>query len=98
MREILAKLYRLIFVNVGKTLCNLALFSVLLGFISIIIGIICIANYEEFIGGILIGVGVVLLAGSIPMFAFGQITNDVHEIKKNICDKTNLSFNDLPKL
>ena len=98
MRETLAKLYRLIFGNVGKTLCNLALFNVLLGFIGAFIGIICVVNGEEMVGIILLVAGVIVFLSSIPMFAFGQITTDVHEMKKNTCNKTNLAFNDLPKL
>ena len=88
--------------NVGKKIQALAKFGGVIGVVCIIIGIITLFSGSgqpgEMAGIVMIVGGVVLVLSSLPMYAFGQITDDVHEIRNCTNGTANKIVNDLPEL
>ncbi len=85
-----------IFEDVGNKLCKVARICAVLDIIAVIISIPCIlwalidGEEELFFGSIiLIAVAIIGIIGTFPLYAFGQITNDIHSVKTNICDIPN---------
>ena len=78
--------------NIGKKVCGIAKFCGVIGMIGIIAGVICfiVGIMEDdtlMIAGISVIVsGFACYIGSWPLYAFGQITTDVHEMKEKLVD------------
>ena len=77
--------------NIGNKVCALAKFCGICGVICAVLGLIAalygfMDSYEEFfIFGIFAAItGTLSLVSSWPLYAFGQITNDIHEMKNKI--------------
>ena len=88
---------RKLYSNVGKKVQALAKFGGIVGIVSIVLGIILL--FVETVAGVALGVlGLILVLGSLPMYAFGQITEDVHEMRNCANGTTNKIVNDLPEL
>jgi hypothetical protein len=73
--------------NIGSKLQAVAKFLGVLGIISIVLGIACVIfgiDYDEYlIGGLLAAVtGIMSIISSWPLYAFGQITNDIAAIRE----------------
>lgn len=92
--------------NIGDKVCTLAKFCGLIGIIVAIAGVLCFCVAFEtsedvlfIVSPILIAVGIVCVIGSWPLYAFGQITNDVHEMRMNTSVNVSaMQFTDLPEL
>ena len=94
---------RKLYSNIGNKVCKLAKICGVIGIVCIVIGLILALYYQsdlELIGGLVIIVlGVISLLGSWPMYAFGQITNDVHAMRTSAPTKVSASqYSDLPEL
>ena len=88
---------RKLYSNVGKKVQTLAKFGGIVGVISVVLGIILL--FVETVAGVALGVlGLILVLGSLPMYAFGQITEDVHEMKNCVAGTSGKIVNDLPEL
>lgn len=94
------KLYK----NIGNKVCKVAKLCGLIGVIGIIVGVILIlveiidgGNYA-LIGTLVGASGFALIISSWPLYAFGQITNDIREIKNNTAAGNSTVSNDLPEL
>lgn len=92
------------FNNIGNKVCGVAKFCGFLGLIAMIIGglmlIFAIMDGEDFLlftSPIVMASGLVCIISSWPLYAFGQITNDVREIK-NKMNSAKISANELPNL
>jgi len=92
--------------NIGDKVCKAAKICGFIGIIAAVVGLVClfvaIANSEDvlfIVGPALAVLGVACLIGSWPLYAFGQITNDVHAMRTNAPAKTSAKqFSDLPEL
>lgn len=89
--------------NIGDKVCAVAKICGIIGIVLMLIGIyVAIDSYNdiELIGGIAtIVLGASSLIGSWPMYAFGQITNDVHAMRTSAPAKSVApQFSDLPEL
>lgn len=76
--------------NIGNKVCIVAKISGFIGLICAAIGLFCLVFWffaydDEFLilGSILSILGVVSLISSWPLYAFGQITNDIHAMREN---------------
>ena len=75
--------------NIGDKVCKVAIFCGWLGVISIVIGLICLLLWLDgddvfmILGGAAICSGVLSIISSWPLYAFGQITNDVHAMRES---------------
>ncbi len=80
-----------IFEDVGNKLCKVAKICAVLDIIAIIIGTLCLFGVDGFFSDsiILIAVAIIGIICTFPLYAFGQITNDIHSVKTNICDSPN---------
>jgi hypothetical protein len=85
IKSLIKKMYS----NIGDKLCKIAIGEGIVGLLSIVVGIVLavaglIDYYDElFIGGLIVaGSGIVVIISSWPLYAFGQITNDVHSISE----------------
>jgi hypothetical protein len=87
-----------LFKNIGRSVQILAIICAVIGLGGIIAGIILCFTTDELIGAIVIVAGAVLIITSLPIYAFGQITCDVREIKENMLGATAVTFDDLPEL
>jgi hypothetical protein len=77
--------------NIGDKVCKVAKFCgvlsvifVLLGLLFVIIGINDYDDYLLFSGIATVAFGVVGVVASWPLYAFGQITNDIHAIRADV--------------
>ena len=84
--------------NIGKKLQAIAKICGVIGIICAILGVLVFWFDSESTGIIVIVSGIMSLIGSLPLYAFGQMTDDVHEIRNNISNKPQVSYNDLPEL
>ena len=91
--------------DVGVKLCKFAKLMSILGVLAIVVGIvllpIMIANGE--VGGLIAAVccivgGFLFIAGSMFLYAFGQITDDVHSLATQQGGNVSTVANDLPEL
>ena len=77
-----------IFENIGGTLQGLAKVDFVLGILCVIVCII--VEIAEDTGGIVIGSGIVaggvLIGRSYFIYAFGQMTNDLHKMSNTVTD------------
>lgn len=87
---------KIFFSHVGKTMQNIAVVVMLLDVVSIVI--LAIASGDAFAGFLifLIGFGVCIL-GLLPLYAFGQLVEDVHKIQVNT-QKNEVVSEELPEL
>ena len=76
--------------NIGNKVCTVAKVCGFIGVASFFIGLICFAiwffAYEDamlIFGPLLMVLGIVSLISSWPLYAFGQITNDIHAMRKD---------------
>lgn len=76
--------------NIGNKVCIVAKVCGFIGVASFVIGLICLTiwffAYEDALlvfGPILMLWGIVSLISSWPLYAFGQITNDIHAMRGN---------------
>ena len=78
------KLENLLYSNVGKKIKMLALITGIIGMLAVIVGLILLlvgCGGEDdllIVGPIVAGSGLVLWVSTWPLYAFGQITEDVH--------------------
>ena len=88
-----------LFKDVGRSVQIFGLACMVLGLAGVVTGIImlCVGG-DELIAAISLGAGVVLMISSLPIYAFGQITRDVREIKESLSGNVAFSFDDLPEL
>lgn len=92
--------------NIGDKVCKVAKVCGFIGLACTVIGALCLAiwyfAYEDamlIVGPVLMILGLACLIGSWPMYAFGQITNDVHAMRMNAPAKASAKqFSDLPEL
>lgn len=92
--------------NIGDKVCKVAEICGRIGAvcaaIGLVVSVICISGgeYETLIFGVIAAVlGIVSVISSWPLYAFGQITNDVHAMRTSASQKTNATqFSDLPEL
>ena len=86
--------------NIGKKLQMIAKICGVFGIICAVVGVaVACMDYDYLVIGIsLIASGIASIAGSWPLYAFGQLTNDVHEIRNDIRNKETISYKDLPNL
>lgn len=85
--------------NIGTKVCRLAMFCGLLGIVGMIGSIILFAAEGAEIGIIALLSSVVCILSSWPLFAFGQMTNDVHKMAAGGVKQKNAVFSDeLPEL
>ena len=89
--------------NIGDKVCKIAKFCGLIGVIGVVVGVILICinlvTWDDFIAGIASTIsGLMLIISSWPLYAFGQITNDIREIKNNTATGNGTVSNDLPEL
>ena len=92
-----------IYSNIGDKVCKLAMACGCIGIVCAVIGILAYFNAENDIAGIggivLIALGVFCTVSSWPLYAFGQITNDVHAMRTSAVTKTSdHKYSDLPEL
>lgn len=86
------------FNNVGKSVKILGIICWIIGVIGVIVGVILCLYSDELWGIITIIAGASLIISALPIYAFGQITCDVREIKENMSGAMAVSFDDLPEL
>ena len=87
------------FANVGKKVQAYAKLNAVCGMVITAIGIVLpMFNDALFEGMALIMFGLVAICMSFPLFAFGQMVDDVHEIKGYISKMDYNTVNDLPEL
>lgn len=89
--------------NIGDKVCRVAMACGCIGIVCAVIGVLAYFNagYDlEEIGGIaLIVLGVFCAISSWPLYAFGQITNDVHAMRTSAPAKASApQYSDLPEL
>ena len=84
--------------NVGNKIKILAQFGAILGIIVVIAGIVVSIGESPEAGIALAVSGLFLILGSLPMYAFGQITEDVREIRNSTNGSSCKIDNDLPQL
>ena len=82
--------------NIGKKLQSLAKFIGGLGLVCIALGIVCMLfgiDDDEFLilGLIAAGSGITTLISSWPLYAFGQITDDIAAIRASVTTSTELT-------
>lgn len=81
------------FQNIGKKLCGLAKFLAVFGVLAVFAGVVCLVwglldkNALGLIGLGCIAGGVVEIIGTWPLYAFGQLTDDVHALRVTACDQ-----------
>lgn len=100
--KILSKLHE----DVGAKLCKLAKLVSIIGVLAMIVGVVLlpvmVANGE--VGGLIgaicaIAGGFIFIVSSMFLYAFGQITDDVHSLTtQSGGGKTAVIVNDLPEL
>ena len=88
--------------NIGDKVCKVAQICGIIGVVCAVVGLICLLvfvfGYERLalIPGVVLAIlGIASLISSWPLYAFGQITNDVHAKRANVPAK---KFSDLPEL
>lgn len=83
------------FKDIGNKLCAVAKFCAVIGTIISLIGAFCVfwSIIDDFIlAGIpLLVIGIVTIISAWALYAFGQVTNDIHAIKEAVCNKNNIS-------
>lgn len=92
--------------NIGDKVCKVAKFCGFIGLVCAIIGLCALLfgfmdSEDELMlfGGIAAFFGILSLVSSWPLYAFGQITNDVHAMRTNAPAKASAKqFSDLPEL
>ena len=78
------KLENLLYSNVGKKIKTLALITGIIGILAVVVGLFLLLTGfggEDdllIVGPIIAGSGLVLWVSTWPLYAFGQITDDVH--------------------
>ena len=82
--------------NIGKKLQSLAKFIGGLGLVCVALGIVCMLfgiDDDEFliIGLISAGSGFATLISSWPLYAFGQITDDIAAIRASVTNSTEMT-------
>ena len=81
------------FQNIGKKLCGLAKFFAVFGVLAIVSGVVCLVwgildkNVLALIGAGCIAGGIVEIICTWPLYAFGQLTDDVHALRVVSCDQ-----------
>lgn len=81
------------FQNIGKKLCGLAKFLAVFGVLAIVAGVVCLVwgllnkNALGLVGLGCIAGGVVEIISTWPLYAFGQLTDDVHALRVTACDQ-----------
>ena len=94
------------YANIGDKVCKVAKFCGFIGIVVAVVGLVClfiaIAESEDvlfIVGPVLAVLGIACLIGSWPLYAFGQITNDVHAMRTSAPAKASAKqFSDLPEL
>lgn len=92
--------------NIGDKVCKVAVFCGCIGVACVIIGLFCLLiaftageDVLLILGPAVAVLGVICLISSWPLYAFGQITNDVHAMRNSAPAKaTAVQFSDLPEL
>lgn len=92
--------------NIGDKVCKVAIICGGIGIACTCIGIlttlIAFANGESdmlIVGPVAAVLGVICLISSWPLYAFGQVTNDVHAIRTSTTEQPlTAKFSDLPDL
>ena len=87
--------------NIGDKVCKVAMVCGCIGIVCAIIGFFIWAgnSFDEIAGLILAAIGVFCLLSSWPLYAFGQITNDVHAMRTSAPAKVSApQYSDLPEL
>ena len=90
-----------LFSNVGRKLQKLAGLCAICGIIALVVGVICmLTGWSDMValGIALLIIGISSIIGALPLYAFGQITDDVHEIRNSFKANLTSSINDLPEL
>ena len=92
--------------NIGDKVCKVAVICGRIGIVCAVIGLVAaiigISGGED--GALIFGLiaavlGVVSVISSWPLYAFGQITNDVHAMRTSAPQKAPAAqFSDLPEL
>ena len=74
------KLENLLYSNVGKKIKTLALITGLIGMLAVVVGLFLLLIGDDLliVGPIIAGSGLVLWVSTWPLYAFGQITDDIH--------------------
>ena len=70
--------------NVGKVLCVMARIIGIIGLLAVVVGLIWTLSADPWMRWlplIILGGGVVLFISSFPLYAFGQLVDDVHIIR-----------------
>jgi hypothetical protein len=80
--------------NVGERICAIAKWTGKLALLDVVVGTVIgvcafIGGDEEWgLGGLLIAAGgLVVLASTWPLYAFGNITNDIRDIRNKVCEQ-----------
>ena len=99
MKNLIKKLYS----NIGDKVCAVAKVVGGIGCLAFIVGLIMLilSVAEEYIlifALIVLVAGLIFVIASWPLFAFGQITNDVRAIKTNLSSQTKTDTSELPEI
>jgi uncharacterized membrane protein YedE/YeeE len=80
--------------KVGKIICGIAkvcgvlgIIAMVLGFLGAVLGLLAGEDELFFIALIVVGSGLAVLIGSFPLYAIGQLIDDVHEIRIKVVDE-----------
>ena len=89
--------------NIGNKVCAVAKVVGAIGCVALVVGLIVLiflGSEEEFLifGAISAVSGLVSVITSWPLYAFGQITNDIRAIKTNVSSQTKTDTSELPEI
>ena len=86
------------FKDVGKSVQILGIACWIIGLIGTVVGSILICDSDDILGIVTLIAGIALMLSALPIYAFGQITRDVREIKEKMNGNLAVTFDDLPEL